>query len=161
MPDARLLVLLRDPVQRAYSHFQHNRRRGLETLGFSDALAAEPERLLEGNWDERRSSVQVYSYRARGRYAEQLRRWYELFDPSQIHVLQSESLFADPVAVTDHVLGWLGAATPGHGLEAEPANVGAYPTAIDEEAAAELSAYFDPLNEELFDLIGKRFDWKS
>ena len=78
VPDARLVVMLRDPVKRAFSHWQHNRRLGVEPLDFSAAIEAEPERLA--GEEERILANPGYdpwnhnmlSYAARGRYAIQL-----------------------------------------------------------------------------------------
>jgi hypothetical protein len=72
VPEARLIAILRNPVERAYSHYWHNRTRGHEPLEFADALAAEPERLAADPAAWRR-----YSYFDRGRYIEQLRRYGE------------------------------------------------------------------------------------
>lgn len=71
LPGARFVALVRDPVERAYSHYLHSRAYGVEPLSFADALAAEPARLGEGGHEARRR----YSYVARGKYAEQLARW--------------------------------------------------------------------------------------
>ena len=82
VPDAKLIVLLRDPVRRAYSHYWHERDKGRESLSFEDAIAAEPDtdrsRSTSGSRAVRSSAAQThqyFSYLARGRYAEQLERW--------------------------------------------------------------------------------------
>jgi len=86
VPDARLVVLLRDPVARALSHYHHEVALGMEPLTFKAALEAEPERL---DGEERRLvqfpgyvsvAHQHHSYLARGRYHEQLERWRARFD---------------------------------------------------------------------------------
>ena len=78
LPDARLIVMLRDPVRRAYSHYWHERDKRRESLSFADALDAEPlriardaQRLAQGEIDSS-PDHRRYSYLARGRYAEQL-----------------------------------------------------------------------------------------
>lgn len=85
VPDVKLVFLLRDPVERAFSHYRKNCRDGREPLSFADALAAEDERLA--GEEERMlhdpaylsGLHQYYSYAARGRYAEQLIRWRQHF----------------------------------------------------------------------------------
>lgn len=91
LPHARFVALLRDPVERAYSHYLHSRAYGVEPLSFADALDAEPARLARGGHTARRR----YSYVARGRYAEQLERWYAHVPPERLLVLRTERLGAD------------------------------------------------------------------
>ena len=113
-PDARIIVLLRNPVDRAYSHFLHERARGHETLSFEAAVAAEPDRLR--GLEERLASGDLLasdvhkrsSYLARGRYAPQLERWLEFFPREHLVVLRSEDLYADPAAATNYVTDILG-----------------------------------------------------
>lgn len=100
LPDARFIALLRDPVERAYSHYLHSRSYGVEPLSFADALDAEPERLASGGHRARRQ----YSYVARGRYAEQIARWHEHIAPERLLILRTEELSAS----YGRVLGFLG-----------------------------------------------------
>jgi hypothetical protein len=100
LPQARFVALLRDPVERAYSHYLHSRSRGEEQLSFTDALDAEPERLAGGGHHARRA----FSYVARGRYAEQLERWYAQVPRERILVLRTERLNAS----YDRILDFLG-----------------------------------------------------
>jgi sulfotransferase family protein len=117
LPGARFIVLVRNPAERAYSHFRHERKLGHEPLEFEQALEAERERLageevrlLE---DQRYVSFahRHFSYFARGCYAAQLRRWFDLFPRERFLVLASESLFADPEAAVRRVLDFLGLST--------------------------------------------------
>ena len=89
LPRVRMIVLLRDPVERALSQVFHARRHGFEVLELAEALAAEPERLASGNV----YSFQKHSYVARSRYLEQLDRYEALFPKRQLLVLKSEDLF--------------------------------------------------------------------
>ena len=95
LPTARMVVLLRDPVERTISQLFHARKRGFETLEPAAALAAEPERLQSGD----PVSLQKHSYLSRSRYLEQLDRYETLFEPEQLLVLRSESLFENPAPV--------------------------------------------------------------
>lgn len=87
-PRAKLLVILRDPVERAYSHYWHEVERGRETLDFENAILAEESRLAGATRQERAH----VSYVSKGRYAEQLDRWMEHFDRSQLHIIFLEDL---------------------------------------------------------------------
>ena len=92
LPKARLIVLLRDPVERCLSQIFHARRLGFEPLEPEAAIAAEAERLATGD----PLHLQKHSYQARSRYLEQLDRYEQLFDRRQLLVLQSEDLFSQP-----------------------------------------------------------------
>ncbi len=101
VPDVRMVAILRNPVERAYSAFQYLRERGTEPyLDFGDALEAEDERVQQ-NWSH------MWHYRRMGFYGEQLARYYERFDPEQIHVLTLDDFVADPrgatAAVYEHI----------------------------------------------------------
>ncbi|GAA4676913.1 sulfotransferase [Nocardioides nanhaiensis] len=108
VPDARLLLMLRDPVERAWSHYRYEVARGFESLPADEALAAEAQRLADPDETTRWYHHRHFSYVGRSRYAEQLRRLHEHFDPEQVLVLQSEQLFADPAAVMARVFEHLG-----------------------------------------------------
>jgi hypothetical protein len=113
LPQVKLIALLRDPVVRAYSHYQHEVARGFETLSFEEAIAAEPARLA-GEVERMLAEPlhhsfahQHHSYLARGRYHEQLATWRALFDDSQLLVLSSERFFAEPERTFGQVLDFL------------------------------------------------------
>jgi hypothetical protein len=120
VPSARIVVILRDPVERAYSHWLHEWYLGTETLPFEAALTAEDWRLA-GEVERLRKDETAasfahvhYSYATRGRYAERLEAWYEHFESTQILVLMQPEVVSAPAvawqALCRHV-----------GLEALPA----------------------------------------
>ena len=96
IPDASFIVILRNPVDRAYSHYWHEVKHGAETLSFEAALDKESERIREG-FEGRRH----FSYVGRGEYATQLSRYFHLFPREQFLVLRFEDLAQNP----DHLLG--------------------------------------------------------
>jgi hypothetical protein len=106
LPDARLIALLRNPVDRAFSHYQHNVGNGLEDLGFEEALEAEESRLA-GDPGYSGAAHRRYSYVARGMYEPQLARWLDRYDRSALKVLVSEEFFADPAGSFAGVLRFL------------------------------------------------------
>ena len=114
VPDARLVVMLRDPVARAWSHYHHMVGLGHEHLDFDAAVAAEHERCaddlarLADNPLHDPVALLRYSYVARGRYAEQLARWFEHFPRNQLLVVRSEDFFADPGASYRRILDFVG-----------------------------------------------------
>lgn len=103
-PDARILVILRDPVLRAYSNYRFSVANGLETMSFEAALAAEPKRLQTASFS---SSVSPFAYRQRGHYMDYLDRYLAKFGTSQIKVLIFEEL-VNNLNQVQALYGWLG-----------------------------------------------------
>jgi len=165
LPDAKLIALLRNPIDRALSHYQHEVRYGWEALSFEDAIEQEPERLA-GEEERLRREPGYYSfnhhrhsYTHRGLYLRQLRQWLEYFPRSQLLVVQSEWLFRNPAGATAAVHDFLGLAP--HQLQRyKPFYEGKYDRDMPVELRNKLSAYFEPHNNELFAWLGKEFDWK-
>ena len=109
LPEALYVALLRDPVQRAYSHYLHNLEYHAEKLSFVDALDAEPHRLAEARRQGigSRRGIEIFrnsTYVLRGQYADQLERWLEHVPTERLLVARSEDFFADPQVVYDEVL---------------------------------------------------------
>ncbi len=148
LPQVKLIVLLRDPVERALSQVFHSVRLGLEPLPLEQALAAEAERLagaaaLLQAADGRHRSHQEHSYLARSRYEQQLPRWQALFAPEQLLVLRSEDLFRNPAPVWERVLQFLGLAPLPLPAQAAAANAGrgeaaAVPAALRQQLRRQL-----------------------
>lgn len=165
LPDVRLIVLLRDPVRRAWSHHQYETAQGFEELPFEQALDAESGRLA--GEEARLVSDPAYesfahrhhAYRARGEYADQLERLYQLFPPEQVLVLQSERLFAHPASELSRVWAFLGLEPVDLGglrpMKEGPKGGGPMP----EPARQELAGYYEPLNQRLYALPGVDFRW--
>lgn len=163
LPDVKLIALLRNPIERAYSHYQHEVRVKRESLSFEEALAREPERLngelermLE---DEGYNSFNYrrYSYLARGRYADQIAVWRQLFPEAQLMVIKSEDFFADPGPTYQQVLQFLQLPSwrPRYFSKR---NANSY-SPISDDIRRTLARHFAPHNERLYSLIGKGFGW--
>jgi hypothetical protein len=105
VPDARMIAVLRDPVERAHSNWAHLWSAGLEPIGDPvAACAAEPERIAAG-W------AVFWRYIELGRYGEQLRRLYELFPRDQVLVLHYRQLQYAAAATLDRICEFLGVRT--------------------------------------------------
>lgn len=114
LPGVSLVAILRDPVDRAYSHYQLSVRGGRETLPFEEALDAEAERL---GGEEQRLAVdpaydsyshRYHSYVTRGLYLPQLERWHASFPRERLLVLRSEDLFERPHETVGEATAFLG-----------------------------------------------------
>lgn len=113
----KAIVLLRDPAERAWSHYRLSLQRGQEHLGFLEAIAREEERLagedarIASGQERPDAPHQIFSYVARGRYAEQIGRWWSEFPREQFLILKSEEMFADSAATYARVCRFLGIAS--------------------------------------------------
>jgi hypothetical protein len=102
-PAMKLIVLLRDPAERAWSHWRMEAKRNADALPFAEAIRTEPQRGREARPLQHR----VYSYVDRGFYAEQIRRVRRFFDEAQLHFVKSEDFFRDTAAATAEILRFL------------------------------------------------------
>lgn len=164
-PGVKLIALLRNPKTRAVSHYQFSVRRGREELPLKEALEREEERIADG-WgrlleDEGYDSTEYrfFSYKHRGRYAEQLRRYLQHFDRSQLLVLPSEALKTDTAATMERICAFLGIPPELDRLDLNPRGIGSYSRELPPEVEEHLDAYFRPLNRDLYELLGEDFGW--
>lgn len=163
LPEVKLIAILRNPIDRAFSHHNHERASGYENLPFEQAIAAEPTRLrgeeerILSDPSYRSFSHQHHSYIARSRYAEQLERWFQHFGREQFLVLGAEDLFEDPAGTVASTQRFLG-------LELDPPddltarNARSY-SPIADDVRSRLRATFEPHNRRLYDLVGRDFGW--
>lgn len=168
VPNAKLIVMLREPAERAVSHYHHSVRSGLEDLDIEAGLRAEKER-LDGEVERALAdasypalALRRYSYVARGRYAEQLERWLEHYPRDQVLVLRSEALFTQPEETFARILDFVGLPpwqppefrnySYRGGLDADYPEP---PSSVRDFLDAELRAP----NERLVELLGEEFRW--
>jgi len=166
LPDAKLIALLRNPVTRAFSHWQHNAQRGLDSLAFEDALDAETDRLageaerLVADPSSRSDAHRLWSYAARGRYADQLERWLACYPRDQLLILLSEDLYERPAATHARALEFLGLPT---------LTLASYPrytrrtsdVTMAASTGRRLADHFRADNERLAGLIGRDPGWND
>ncbi len=100
-PSCKLLFILRDPAERAYSQYKMEYGRGKESLSFDEAIEAEINGIV--NKQDR-----VRSYVDRGRYAEQLKRYFHYFTKEQMMILDYEKFKLHPKHTVYEILGFLG-----------------------------------------------------
>ncbi|HLF41350.1 MAG TPA: sulfotransferase domain-containing protein [Acidimicrobiia bacterium] len=165
LPEAKLIVMLRDPVERAYSQWQHELSRGFEHLDrFEDAVDAEAGRLagevprMNADPGYRSSAHQHWSYLARGRYADQLEVYRELFPPAQLLVIKAEDFFSDPESEYLRVERFLGLAE--HHLAAYEKHNGHKRAPMDPATRARLVEHFADSNRRLVEMLGPGFTWE-
>ncbi|MBA9003556.1 sulfotransferase family protein [Thermomonospora cellulosilytica] len=165
LPGVRLIAMVRDPVERAFSAHAQEVRRGFETEPFERALELEEARLA-GEVEKMLAdphylsfSVQHHAYRARGRYVEQLERMERLFGRDRIHVIDSHELSANPEAVYDRLLEFLGLPNLGYPTF-ERHNAAPRPAPMPESVRRELTEHFEPYDARLADWLGREPSWR-
>jgi hypothetical protein len=159
LPGVKLVVMLRDPVERAFSAYKHEYARGFEWETFETALELEDERLI-GEIDRMRADPAYesfthrhHSYTRRGHYADQLEQIFGLFPREQVHVMDSEAFFERPAQEYREVTDFLGL------RPFQPASFGQHNarpgTPMDEGTQRMLEDHFAPHNKRLAALL----DW--
>jgi lipopolysaccharide transport system ATP-binding protein len=156
VPDARLIAFMRNPVDRAYSHYQMEVRRGKEARSFEEATQEEMTS-VEGQGN----TVDVpHAYLRRGLYAEQLKRFSFFANRDRLLVVKSENLFTRRLEVLDRVLTFLRLPPfePTLAPHAPPTGRATYEP-MDPGTRRRLEGFFAPHNERLYDLLSTDFGW--
>lgn len=153
-PNMKSVIVLRNPVERAFSHWNMMRLKGLEERSFTEALQAEtrPSSIGASPQDK------AFSYIARGHYAEQLQRWFSFFPRRQCHVLRLEDLAFQYQAAMEAVYAFLG--LPKVMVTPRFANVRPYDSALHADDRRYLQALYMPGIQKLGVLLEQDFsDW--
>jgi len=162
-PEARVIMVLREPLERALSHHNHECTRGFEHLRAAEAFDAEPERLagelarLEADEQYVSHNDIHFSYISRSRYADQVAQYFDLFGRNQVLVLDSARLNEDPAATVREATDFLG-------LPAlEQQDYPRYNQRAHDPVSPEMRERFGPLFEEsnakLAALVPGRLSW--
>jgi hypothetical protein len=153
LPGVKLIVLLRDPVERALSHHGLEVHDGFEPLSFAAAIDAESERVVTAHGHLH------HSYLARGRYAEQLEAWFAHYPREQFLIHDSRELFDDPARTVAGTFAFLGLLP--HELDRYD-RLNAQPRGdITPGVRRWLYEYFAPHNRRLYELLGTDFHWED
>jgi hypothetical protein len=167
LPEMKLLVLLRDPVERAWSQHRHEVTGGFEREeSFERALELEPERLAgeaeKMIADPRYASFshRHHSYVTRSQYVDQVRRLFDLFGRDQVLVVESETFAAEPHRTYDQILDFLG--LPAFQPRAFGRwNARAKPQPLAESTRRRLEAHFEPYDTALAELLDRPLAWRA
>jgi len=165
LPGIKIVAMVRDPVERAYSAYQHEYARGFESESFDRALELESRRVgpeLDRMLADEGYQSMVHrhqAYRARGHYADQLQPFVDALGRSQVHVMESERFFAEPEQEYARLLEFLGAPV------AMPARFDRYNARsrapMGESVRDELTDYFAAHDERLSQLLGRAPVWRT
>lgn len=168
IPDCKLIFLLRNPIDRAYSHWKMNVRRKFETLSFEEAIEKELERIeldLKHAQEEsfalkNNSALALYSYLYRGKYLERLQPWLDIFSGQQIKIINSEELWKDINNYYD-VLDFLSLSKDKQATDKFNKFYGSNTASKDMQETTRkfLRDYFQEPNQRLFEFLNKNWDW--
>ena len=163
-PNVKLILLLRNPVDRAFSHYKRKWKNGSEKLSFEEVIDQEQSR-IEGEQEKMEKNEKYYShtyhrlsYITTGLYVIRLKRWLKYFSMKQILILQNEEFLLEPQKVYDKTLEFLD--LPKWKLPTyEKFSKQRLSMDMNPKTREKLLEYCRPFNEELYSLIGKKFDW--
>jgi len=164
LPSAKIISVLRNPVDRTYSHYHLTCREKGTTKSFEEIIEEDIKKI--DNYDDNLKNSQKYyeyfvqnSHIARGFYLEQLENWFTVFNKENILIISSEDLANHTQKTMDHVFDFLNIedqVIP----NLEKVNVAKYPK-MKEKTRKILENYFFEYNENLFKKIGKHFNWNK
>ena len=161
-PDFKIIALLRDPVDRAISHYFHSKKMGQETLSIEAALLKEDERLNNAitNKNYTDPAFRTHSYQARGLYWQQIQNFLQYFDKEQMMFINSDDFFNETAQTMKQVFTFLGIDKNYNIQDLSPKNIGKKKTTVSNEVYQQLSEYYRIPNQELYKGIKQTFDWK-
>ena len=158
-PQTKIIILLRNPADRAISWHYHKYNSGLTNEDLATAIATERERLTTVSETE---IINTGFYNPdnimSGLYIYKIKAWMETLGREQFLILKSEDFYEDPGKNMANVFDFLG--LPNCPLEKYPqVNAGSY-SDIDASLRQTLVEYFAPYNQQLEEYLGMKFDWQ-
>lgn len=153
VPNAKIVSVLRDPTDRAWSHYRHRRSVGTETRDPWDAFEEQLSGPKLSHVDaDRVADIPILTA---GLYAEQLGVWIDEFGAGNVMILESEEVFSTPSTLQE-LVGFLDIDPPPWRM---PISNSAPPANPPPELAEAIREYYDEPNRDLFELVGREFSW--
>ncbi|MEM6403967.1 MAG: sulfotransferase, partial [Cyanobacteria bacterium P01_D01_bin.116] len=156
-PNMKLIVLLRNPVDRALSHYYMCVRQSRDHRSVEKAILSGVEVITTKSDVNSYNDFNISSYIKRSQYIESLSQWMELFPKNQFLIVKSEDFFAVPANTLNQVFQFL--EVESYQLQAYPnKSKGSYPL-ISQSMRQTLSNYFRPFNQQLEEYLDRKFNW--
>jgi len=164
LPEIKIIFLLRNPIDRALSHYNSIKKRGMEPLSFEEAVLIEKQR-LKGEYEKMLREESYYSnewhfhgYLSGGHYMELLRNWFDTFDREKILIIKSEDLYDKPSSVFKLTCSFL--ELPEIEFASyEQHNISEQFGKINDQFRDKLREYFRSHNQNLYDFLDIDFGW--
>ena len=157
IPKTKIIVILRNPVDRAYSNYNLAVRENNEKLTFEETIEEEI-RFLE-NHTFRDAVDSRRSYLSKGMYKNQIKLWFDVFPRKQIHVLSTEDMQQKPKQELLKIFRFLG--IPEYTIKNQQKQKVAKYEEMDVETRKKLLDFYKPYNEDFFQIIQQRFNWEN
>ena len=162
-PNMKIIVILRNPVDRAYSQYHLNLREKAEKRSFEDAMEENMNELNKESHEryeiKPKFSVEENNYLKKGLYAQQLRHWLNIFPMESMLILSTEEFESNQQVIYNKIFEFLNI-SQFEVKNTEKMEKGSYPQ-MKSETRSLLLDYFRSHNNELFKLINKKFDWEK
>ena len=155
IPNSKIIIIFRNPVDRAYSNYQLGIRKKTETLSFEDAIDEEMNFLEKHSFRE--SVDRRRSYLSKGFYENQIKIWFNVFPREKIHILSTEDMQKDPKESLLKIFKFL--QIPDYILKNPQKRKSSEYKKMDDKTREMLLNFYKPHNEKFFQTIQKRFDW--
>ena len=162
-PNAKIILLLRNPVERSYSHYKMRHKNKIISQTFDQELLEESQR-LDGEWEKMVNDPTYFSYKfnsngylTKGLYINYITKWFELFPKKQILIIKAEDFFSDPEKITNQTLEFLG--LPSIKLENYEIMRKGLSDKLDPRTKQKLIDYFKPYNQKLYKFLNRDFQW--
>ena len=155
MPETKLIVILRNPVDRAYSNYNLAVRENNEKLTFEEAIGEEIEFLSKNSFRE--TVDRFRSYLTKGMYVNQIKPWLDIFSREQLHFLSTEQMKNEPCETLDLVFKFL--SIPSYDIKNLQERKLANYKQMNENTREQLIKYYKSYNEEFFGIINQKFEW--
>jgi hypothetical protein len=164
LPNAKIILLLRNPINRSFSQYFHTSKSGLEKFSFKEAvnreklrIKGEYEKILRDE-DYRSSRFPAFAYLARSIYINQIKKWYEYFPRIQLLIIRSEDLFEKPKETLKKVFRFLKLPNWTK-ISYKKYHSDAKDEKIENEIKNNLIEFFKPYNTQLYEYLGRDFHW--
>jgi len=155
IPNSKIIIIFRNPVDRAYSNYHLGIRKKTEKLSFEDAIDEEMNFLEKHSFRE--SVDRRRSYLSKGFYESQIKIWFNVFPREKIHILSTEDMQKNPEKTLLKIFQFLG--IPNYTLKNPQKQKSSEYKKMDDKTREILLNFYKPYNEKFFQIIQERFDW--
>lgn len=163
LPGVKLIAVLRDPTKRAFSHYYHEKKMGIETRSLEDAMNEELSYLETPDGQFPKDLTGYFatqrSYLFQGLYVMLLKKWLEIFPAKDLLIVISEELNSNPATELKRVFKHIGLKYQDLGGYSNRFP-GVYDKQPKDEIGVRLARFFAEPNERLYEFIGRRLSWR-